>query len=318
MVESFELKSWQLILYVIVFIVGITGNLLICLVVMCSPKTFRLVPFNVYILALAIVDLILATSCLPVYVMSTAVFPHPAGNGGTAMCKTITGYLLPFWLGGVSIYLLVVISFERYKAVRKPLYYYSRQTSSKTYLFILAAWVMGFIIQLPYIIGIVSVDSNATVGNHCSYTWKNLTTITFVFIYTISLLYVVPALIFILNVYRTKVCMDRFDRELQASFDNEVQRLKVIKRKRKTARVMLVVTLSFFVCWTPDNIMFLIFQYGGSKELSYNSDIFQLGMMLGFLNSCLNPFLYGFQSKEFRSHCKKVLKKLANGFRSQL
>ena len=166
-----ELQPWELVCYCFIFLVGLVGNVIIFLVVLKSGPSYRCVTFNIYLMALAVADLTLAVVCLPIYIMSTSSFPHPTGTQGTAVCKIVTGYLLTFWLGGVSIYLLVVISFERYAAISRPLQAMARSTSKRTASFIAFAWVIAFVIQIPTVVGVNFSTTNATIGNYCTRTF---------------------------------------------------------------------------------------------------------------------------------------------------
>ena len=305
-----ELKLWELACYCFIFVTGLIGNLVVCLVVLNSGRVFRRVPFNVYLMSLAIVDLTLAVVCLPIYVMSTAKFPHPTGTKGVIVCKTLTGYLVPFGLAGVSIYLLVIISFERYTAVCKPFEAAARRTSKKTAVYVVGAWLIGFATEFPTTIGLKFNESKPTLGNYCSFAWKTEAISKSVYAAVFSLNYVLPAVIFTSNLYRIRKCLAKLDENLKQSFTGKQQGIKVMEKKRRTIRTVFVVSAAFFIFWTPNKVMYFLFQYGGRSDISWNSDFYQAGIILGFFNSCINPFLYAFHSRDFRSHCKKVLRKI--------
>ena len=306
---DFELRSWELVCYSLILIIGVLGNSTVILVIRksgSSPKhRFRDVPFNVYLMALAIVDLALSVVCLPVYIMSTNAFPHPTGIGGDIFCKLITGNLPQYWLAGVSIYILVVISFERYAAISKP-FETRLGISTKNYVYIGLAWFFGFARELPVLVGIRYTASNATVGTSCYYWPKQLPNI---FIYSCLFIseYLLPAVIFAINFYRIKKRLNRLDSTLKTALGDERQRVKIVKSKERTIRIVFILLVTFLICWTPNNIMYLLFQYGDVSKVRWSSDFYQFGMILGFSSCCLNPFLYAFQSREFRKHCGEVL-----------
>ena len=114
----FRLRLWETVCYLVILVIGVFGNAVVCVVILKSGpphRKFYHVPFNLYLMSLAVVDFALAVVSAPSYVMSTSYYhAHPKGTNGTILCKTITGYLLCFWLAGTSVYLLVIISFERY------------------------------------------------------------------------------------------------------------------------------------------------------------------------------------------------------------
>ena len=309
---NFELRTWEIVCYSLILVICVLGNSLVILVIResgSSPRhRFRDVPFNVYLMALAIVDLALSVVCLPVYIMSTNVFPHPTGVGGDIFCKLITGNLPQFWLAGVSIYILVVISFERYAAISKP-FETRLGTTMKTYIYIALAWFFGFAKQLPVLVGIRYTATNATVGTSCYY-WPSQLANVFIFSCLFISEYLLPAVIFFINFYRIKKRLDRLDLTLKTALGDKKQRVIIMKSKKRTIRIVFVVLVSFLICWTPNNIMYLLFQFGNHTEVEWHSHYYQFGIILGFSSCCLNPFLYAFQSKEFRSHCGKVLRKI--------
>ena len=270
---------------------------------------FREVPFIIYLMALAIVDLTFAMTCLPIYILSTNVFNHPTGEKGDILCKIITGYLIPFWLCDVSICMLVIISFERYAAICKPFQAVRLGIPRKTYFYIAGAYLAGLIVQIPTVVGIRWAGVNGTVSV-CTYDWPSDTISTIIYAVVFLCHHMIPAAIFIINFYRIKRCLTRLDGNLRRSIGDANQRIKIMKCKEKTIRIVFVVMVAFFVLWTPNHVMYFLFQFGEMHNLRWNSNYYQVGIILGFSSSWLNPFLYAFQSREFRSHCRKVFRKM--------
>ena len=309
---NFELRTWEVVCYSLILVIGVLGNTTVILVIRKSGSSsrhrFRDVPFNVYLMALAIVDLALSVICLPVYIMSTNVFPHPTGVRGDVFCKLITGNLPQFWLAGVSIYLLVVISFERYAAISKP-FETRLGTTMKTYVYIGLAWFFGLARELPVLVGIRYTATEATVGTSCYY-WPSYLANAFIYSFLFISEYLLPAVIFFINFYRIKKRLNQLDSTLKTALGDKRQRVIIMKSKKRTIRIVFVLLVSFLICWTPNNIMYLLFQFGDVSKVVWSSDYYQFGIILGFSSCCLNPFLYAFQSKDFRSHCGKVFRKI--------
>jgi hypothetical protein len=307
-----EFLTWEIICYCFIFVAGLLGNLTVITVVLKSGSAqhrFREVPFNIYLMSLAIVDLIFAVTCLPIYILSSSIFDHPTGVKGDIFCKLITGYLIPFWLCDVSIFTLVIISFERYAAICKPFQAIRLGVPRKTYSYITGAYLAGFIVQIPTIVGVRWAGVNGTVS-YCRYDWPSETVSTVIYAVVFVCHFIFPAVIFIFNFYRIKKCLSKLDGDLRRSFGDARQRVKIMKSKERTIRVVFVVMVAFFVLWTPNLLMYFLFQFGEVHNLRWNSNYYQAGIILGFSSSWLNPFLYAFQSKDFRSHCRKVFWKL--------
>ena len=310
---AFELKYWELLCYCLIFLIGLIGNFLVCVVFFSNGPTYRNAPFNVYLMGLATTDLILAIVCLPIYVMSTSAFDHPTRAKGTVFCKCVTSYLLPFWLGGASVYILVFISFERYRAMRYPLKSRTGQSCHRIWLNIAASWLIGFVIQLPTVLSLKRVSSGETpnMGNYCLFSWNDETLKKEIFAAAFAFQYGIPAILFMVNFFRIRQCLGKLDENLKRSFGDDRFKEKLMENRKKSVRIVFLCSATFFLCWTPNNILYFLFQYEGKQDnTSWNTDPYQVGIVLGYFNSCMNPILYAFQSKEFRQNCKKALKRM--------
>lgn len=297
-----EFKVWELVCCCLMLVIGSFSNSFVCLVAIKKGPEFRDVPFNRYLMALAFVDLLVSVLAVPFYLVLAGKIPHPTGIYGAVMCKA--SHALPFWMAGASIYLLVIISFERYTALSNPLSLYVKRKKTRTTLNILLALFVGLIPQLPTIIGISYSSGTAQVGQ-CIYVW-NKEARKSIYPLTFAIQFVFPGIVFIVNFLRIQKCLAKLDHTLYHNLSCARARVTLMQRKRKTIRVVFLVTLAFFICWTPDHVLYFLFQVSNENETLWNSTYYQVTLILGFSNSCVNPLLYAFQSKEFRKNCKSV------------
>ena len=75
--------------------------------------------------------------------------------------------------------------------------------------------------------------------------------------------------------------------------DNKMQ--TVIKDKfqlarQNTIKTFLLVGLCFIICWSNDQIFFLMFNLG--YDVDFNGIYYKFGVLMVFLNCTLNPFIY--------------------------
>ena len=308
------LHHWEIASFTLISIFGLLGNLIVCIVMLTGGKKLRSVPFNVYITSLAAADLSLAVVGIPIYIISKSSFSHPSGNVGNLFCKLVTGNLIPFWLAGSSVYIMVLISFERYYAIRDPFLARTRTTSAKTAVAVTCALLLGLVVQIPMIVGVEYTKENATISNYCTYKWKDKSTTFFVYLLSLACQYLIPAGIFVLNFIRIRKCLVNLDDVLKRQSGQKLGRKNqgVMKKKRRTIKTVFIIVLAFFVCWTPNTIMFFVFQYAGASSIAANSSIFEVSVVLAFSSAWVNPMLYSFQSTEFRKHCKKLAFKAYN------
>ncbi|XP_025088765.1 cholecystokinin receptor type A-like isoform X2 [Pomacea canaliculata] len=132
----------QVVLYALIFVLAVVGNLLI-IVTLIQNKRMRTVT-NVFLLNLAVSDMLLAVFCMPFtlvpVLLQNFIF-------GAAMC-VILRYLQAVSVG-VSCFTLVAISLERYFAICRPLHSRSWQTLSHAYKSIAVCWVLAALLMTP-------------------------------------------------------------------------------------------------------------------------------------------------------------------------
>ncbi len=83
-------------------------------------------------------------------------------------------------------------------------------------------------------------------------------------------------------------------------------------KQLRSYRVIITVTLAFFICWFPYYVC--VFYLITTKENNWSAsdqDVFKLAKIVSnylvCLNSCLNPVLYVFMCDEFKKKLKQSL-----------
>ncbi|XP_020282458.1 cholecystokinin receptor type A-like isoform X2 [Pseudomyrmex gracilis] len=132
-------------LYGTIFFLSIVGNSLV-LITLARNKRMRTVT-NVYLLNLAVSDLLLGVFCMPFtllgQILKNFVF-------GLAMCK-----LIPYFQAvsvSVGVWTLVAISLERYFAICRPLKSRRWQTQFHAYKMITVVWSLSLAWNMPILV----------------------------------------------------------------------------------------------------------------------------------------------------------------------
>ncbi|XP_029597158.1 cholecystokinin receptor-like [Salmo trutta] len=138
-----EMDSVRILLYSLIFLLSVFGNILI-IVVLTVNNRMRTVT-NSFLLSLAVSDLMMAVFCMPFTLIPNMLEDFIFG---AAMCKTVT-----YFMGlsvSISTFSLVAIATERYSAICNPLKSRAWQTRSHAYRVIAAIWVLSLVMMLPY------------------------------------------------------------------------------------------------------------------------------------------------------------------------
>ena len=324
---TFSLRYWELVWYSVILFTGALGNLLVCLAFCKSGSEFRGTPFNKLLCSLAIADVLLALTVLPNYLLSTPIFNHPHGIWGDVMCKTITGDFLPFYFSNVSEYSLLMICIERLQSVQ--IFQSTKQNDSlrrrRIWPSVVTAWSIPFLLEGPRAIYVLEYKrkQKPIIGNFCTFSWGSEPALSAKIYGCIILVSygLIPLIIFTYSFYTIRKCLLREEKRMSAPMqgngfsDGYSYYLcwKTVQRRKKTAKILMIVTAVFVVCWMPKHIMFCIINYVGHtnhNKLTWNSPVYQIGLLIGFTGSCINPFLYAWQSREFRRHSNRALKSL--------
>ena len=79
--------------------------------------------------------------------------------------------------------------------------------------------------------------------------------------------------------------------------------------KRNTIKTLVLVAVCFVICWIGNQIWFLLFSLG--YEVPFDSEAYQVFVLLVCVNCIINPFIYLKKYKEYQ----KALKALVCGER---
>ncbi|KAL1451505.1 hypothetical protein WDU94_005876 [Cyamophila willieti] len=263
-----------LIIYSITMILGIVGNVLIVLTTLLYKRMKS--PTNLYLFQICIVSVMLV-DCFPVKVAK--LFSY-SWSMGAVLCKTV--HYMQSFTAICSVLTLTVMSIERYYAIMYPMKAKYICTISQTKKTIAAIWLISAILAAP----ILLVQILLPVGVRIQAFWcvRNLDNVPLWRIYELYMLLVilvVPTTIMTIT-YST-----------------------IALEIHKIIKMLIIIVVVFVLCWAPmliDNLLtaWSIIPYertGQYVQYKYMGIAFHL---MAYLNSCVNPIVYGFMSKHFR------------------
>ncbi|EFO12913.1 hypothetical protein LOAG_15618, partial [Loa loa] len=78
-----------------------------------------------------------------------------------------------------------------------------------------------------------------------------------------------------------------------------------VSKEKRAAKTVAVIIFVFSFCWLPFFCAYVILPFCNSCYI--HPKIMQAFVWLGYINSSLNPFLYGILNLEFRRAFEKIL-----------
>ncbi|XP_058383577.1 olfactory receptor 4C3D [Diceros bicornis minor] len=147
-----EVQRVLFVLFLVVYLVSVGGNLLIILTTIFSPTLGS--PMYFFLSCLAFIDTCYS-SCMTPKLIADSLYEGRAISFEGCMTQFFVAHLL----GGTEIILLTFMAYDRYVAICKPLYYMTIMTRHLCALLVGVAWLGGFlhslvqlllVLQLPF------------------------------------------------------------------------------------------------------------------------------------------------------------------------
>ena len=286
---------------------SLMANLLVVCLFTCRRRLLCN-PHNRCILSLAITDVLTSISVLtsPGFVVGEEMY-NPKGHSyliRELYCRVLVNKFLPFALGITSVYTSVVLSFERWLAVRRSIFYKSRFKIRHMNVLIIISWLIGFATEAPLTFFIQGAHDHTALES-CQYTISQ-SRVSTIFLSTGLLLFqtVIPSALITLayiDVFRGIKTSLLFAASARAENINGVRRLK------KVTKVAAVTTFVVAVCWLPCSIAFYLSLLILEEPVNDNRNPLVVFVgLLAFANGCINPCIYVYSNPDLRNALKDI------------
>lgn len=264
---------------VLAFVLGFPGNLFVVWSVLCRVKKRS-------VTCLLVLNLALADACV---LLSAPLFLRYLAGGrgwefGSAACKLV--HYLSSVNMYVSIYLICLMSMDRWLAVTKPFLSQRMRTKRSLLVLLLGVWVLAFLLSLPMpfyrSILKLPLPNNRTVSLCSPYHWGSVGHKVFQYLFETIMGCLVPFTL-INTCYSTVIC-----------------RLQTVKfqRRGQGSRLILLIICTFAVFWLPYHIVNIIEVVG---ELQSSKSVLNAARLarpnvtaFAYFSSAVNPILYVF------------------------
>ncbi|XP_075543683.1 gastrin/cholecystokinin type B receptor-like [Dermacentor variabilis] len=315
--------------YTIILLLAVLGNGLVILTLAINQR-MRTVT-NLFLLNLAVSDLLLGVFCMPFTLVGVLLREFVFGQ---LMCK-----LIPY-LQAVSVcvsdWTLVAVSVERYYAICQPLRSRAWQTPRHAQRTVAVVWAVSLLLMLPIALLSELRPTRDSAKMKCREDWGEALYERLFTLFLDVLLLVLPLVVMVATYARIAVTLhSAMQQQLTTATTGSplkngspfaavhpsqpepgtslrLHRGATIRwhprdpdrslaTKQRIIRMLFVVVVEFFVCWTPLYVLNTVslFQpeavyYG----LGYRGICFL--QLLAYASSCCNPITYCFMNRTFR------------------
>ncbi|CAM5159659.1 unnamed protein product [Natator depressus] len=303
------------LVYALIFVVGVMGNLLVCLVILKhrNMKT----PSNYYLFSLAISDLLVLLFGMPLEVYEMwSNYPFLFGPVGcyfkTALFETVCF---------ASILSMTTLSVERYIAILHPFRAKLDSTRKRALRIIIVLWILSVLFSLPNTSthGIMlQYFPNGTLvpGSATCTVVRPMWIYNCIIQVTSFLFYVLPMAVISVLYYLMGL---KLRGEKSLAVDEMAVNIQRPCRKSVT-KMLLVLVMVFAICWAPFHIdrLFFSFVVDWTEPLA---NVFNLIHVVSgvffYLSSAVNPIIYNLLSRRFRTAFLNVISPRCRHWRSK-
>ncbi|XP_022080131.1 tachykinin-like peptides receptor 86C [Acanthaster planci] len=306
-VEPIEL-NWKTILRIIFATVGIVGNAVVVTVYarkrgVTGRRTGRRLPrsaTDTFILNLACADLLTSINIIPRPYLSRV-----ENNAlGHTYCRLINSDFFLWTSIVASIFTLTFVSVERFLAIVYPLKYRRLFSGNRARTISLGIWLLSLTLN-TFNIYCVSIDPVALT---CISAYPSASFQKFVGAGLFIAEFFIPMIVMIVaHVLAIRALRAHARTLLSRNESPNSPAYSLLHTRRKVIEMLLAVVVTFILCWSGDQVLFLAYNLGTTDPDYLSSDIYQAFFLVAFVNSCANPIIYTFKNQKFRLAVKGLI-----------
>uniref|UniRef100_A0A3P8XHG4 Neuromedin-K receptor n=1 Tax=Esox lucius TaxID=8010 RepID=A0A3P8XHG4_ESOLU len=297
--NQFVQPPWRIVLwsvaYSLVLAVAVFGNLIVIWIVL-RHKIMRTVT-NYFLLNLAFSDASMAAFNTLINFIYAA---HGNWYFGESYCKFHNFF--PVTAVFASIYSMSAIAVDRYMAIIHPLK--PRLSATATKVVIVCIWALAVVLAFP--LCFYSTVRTLPRRTICYVAWPRPSDDSFMYhIIVTVLVYVLPLVV--MAITYTVVGVTLWGGKIPGEASDHYH--SQLTAKRKVVKMMIIVVVTFALCWLPYHIYFIA--TGLNKSLNRWKSIQQVYLSVLWLamsSTMYNPIIYCCLNSRFRAGFKRAFR----------
>ncbi|XP_006889108.1 PREDICTED: substance-K receptor [Elephantulus edwardii] len=294
-ITIFSMPGWKLALwasaYLTLVLVAVTGNATVIWIILAHQR-MRTVT-NYFIVNLALADLCMAAFNAA---FNFVYASHNIWYFGHAFCYFQN--LFPITAMFVSIYSMTAITADRYMAIVHP--FQPRLSAPSTKAVIAGIWLVALALAFPQCFySTITTEQGAT---KCIVAWPGdgggMTRLLYHLV-VIALIYFLPLVV--MFVAYTVIGLTLWRRTVPGHQIHGAN-LRYLQAKKKFVKTMVLVVVTFAVCWLPYHLYFILGNF--QEDIYCHKFIQQVYLALFWLamsSTMYNPIIYCCLNRRFRS-----------------
>ena len=289
--------------YSLIIAISLLGNILVCLAI-CINKSLRSSPTMSFIFSLACSDLLTASLAMPFDAESLLL--NGAWKHSEILCVVwTTAYLFSV---PTSMLTLVVLTTDRYKALSDPLRRFRKTTFlsvKRSRVLVVILWCYCLAFSMIPIMG-WRFYPTYVINGYCYFNITPAYSALSTVLHFILPLLIIAGIYF--KIYRiaqnVKSCQDL--REAANSSPSQIVRHPTprdhgnFKRNLKATKTIAFIISALFFCWFPYSVASFALSLCKQCYFKTPPELLTALLILGYLNSALNPFIYSLRNRKFR------------------
>ncbi|XP_064117474.1 thyrotropin-releasing hormone receptor-like isoform X1 [Macrobrachium nipponense] len=293
---------------VILMVVGVAGNVLVPIVVM-RTRDLRS-STNLLLVNLAAADLLVLMVSLPTALTELHSKPE-TWVLGEHMCKLVP--FVEYCVCHASVLTILVISFERYYAICRPLRASYTCTKMRACTCILTIWAAAVFLSCPLLILSKHGFAKYADGSRVPVCITELTTFwACLYINLVTAVFFFIPLVLLILLYLV-IGRSLMQDSTSAALQQRKVDLPNMKARKQVVVMLATVTIFFFVSLFPFRVFTLWIVWTPQETIDSIGALKYYCMLYGarallFANSAVNPILYNLTSTKFREAFLKLLK----------
>ncbi|XP_061181798.1 neuropeptide Y receptor type 6-like [Saccostrea echinata] len=229
---------------------------------------------------------------------------------GEIMCK-LTSYLQGATVAA-SVFTIAILSLDRFFAIKKPILFRRFGDARYALYAIIIVWVVSLVLMAPLLV-VKQVENYRFLQTElqiCVEIWPDQSSRQIFDMVLFGLVYFVPGGVIgsAYSLIGMELWKEDVDLRRRESVTSQCMGKQMMAGRKKVAKMLIALAIVFAICWLPYYIvsLYLDFNYDSPSAMRFMT-VLPFVILLGHANSALNPLLYFYSSKTFRTYLLKIL-----------